>query len=112
MNSTFLALCLNELYFPTTVPSCAHAHWSVIGASGVYGARVAYILYMLTLTVYRLAGGGLLTWALRATGSPKTGLHVPSTNVLTNTVSPGNELPIFFPLLPKRTLFFLATVPK
>jgi hypothetical protein len=59
MNSTFLALCLNELYFPTTVPSCAHAHWSVIGASGVYGACVAYILYMLILTVYRLAGGGL-----------------------------------------------------
>ena len=38
MNSTFLAPCPNELYFATTVPSCAHAHWSVIGASGVYGA--------------------------------------------------------------------------
>ena len=55
-----------------------------------------YILYMLTLTVYRLAGGGL------SYGTVRNGLTYPYSpklagicrllNVLPNTLSPGNEL--------------------
>ena len=97
MNSTFSTLRSNKLYFSTTALPSVYAHWSVIGTSRVYGP---YILHILTLTVYRLAGGGL------SYGAARNGLTYPHSpelagicrllNILSNTLSPGNELYFFY----------------